>query len=67
MDQPFEIRYDGETREGTAELFHWRYAGEPLRVLFFHSRDDYLRWRNGEPFRLINHWTKQAKPPNYRN
>ena len=61
--EPFEIRFSDDIRTGTAEAYHWFYAGEPLEVLFFQSQAEYDRWTHGEPFRLINHWTKQARPP----
>ncbi len=63
--QPFEVRYDGEVKEGTAELYNWFECGEPLRVLYFHDREDHNRWLHGEGFRLINHWTVPAKAPRY--
>jgi hypothetical protein len=63
---PFEIRYDNVIREGTAELYNWFEAGSPLKVLYFHSRDEFINWKNGAAFRLINHWTKPAPPPRYR-
>ena len=62
---PFEVRYDERILTGTAELFHWFEYDEPLRVMYFHSHEDHQRWLSGEVFRIINHWTKPAKPPRY--
>ena len=62
---PFEIRYDGAIREGTAELYNWYEYGEPLYVLYFNSQEDHRQWLRGESFRLINHWNVPAKPPKY--
>ena len=58
-----EVRYDGAVKEGTAELYHWYYAGAPLEVLYFNSQEDHRRWLGGESFRLINHWKKPAPTP----
>lgn len=44
-------------QSGSAEYY------EDGRRLVFHSREDLQAWLQGEPFRLINHWTKPAKPP----
>lgn len=63
--EPFGIKYDGEIRQGTAELYNWREMDSPVLVLFFHDETDYRRWLNGESFRLINHWTREAPKPQY--
>lgn len=59
--KPFDVMFDSEVREGTAELYSDR------RVIYFHSEQDYNRWRyNGDGFKLINHWIKAAPPPRYK-
>ena len=63
IETELEVRYDKEIREGTAELYHWYYAGAPLEVLYFQTEEQYHAWKNGQPFRLINHWHNPAKPP----
>lgn len=59
--------YDGiqfETAEritpGTVEL-------DPvIMTLFFHSQDELIAWKEGQPFKLIIRWIYEAKPPRGR-
>ena len=66
MIEPLDIRYDGEIRKGTAELYHCFDCDVDIHVLYFQSAEDHERWLSGEGFKLINHWTKPAKPPKYK-
>ena len=63
----YDIRFDDEVKERTAEYYDDWFEPELYHgVMFFHDADDFHRWESGIPFRLINHWTKPAKPPKYK-
>ena len=57
-----EITFDinESVQPGTAEL-------DPIvMILSFHSLLELLAWKQGKPFKLINHWIKEAPPPRYK-
>ena len=59
--EPYEVMYDEGVMTGTAELYHH----DEGMTLYFRNQEDHQHWLVGEAFRLINHWTKPAKPPRY--
>lgn len=56
-----EIQFEvnDEILSGTAVL-------DPIvMILTFHSVREMMEWKQGQPFRLIVRWIKEAKPPRY--